>query len=231
MSEEYVDPRVIRSRQLLGETLVRLATERGFQNLTIQAVIDECQLGYATFHRHYRSLDELLASQLKPAWETLKQRISEQGTLYDESLALFRFIKEYQDLWRIHLSLPRRHPVRLPIKRAAYDLLVTRWERHNDTKVPFDFSVLIVEAITGRLIHLYLDNIDKYTPEDMADMHYDTVLKASMNTLQLRPGYVLAPEHILGKRLTPGLAAQTASQTPANRGSFFHIARQGANQD
>ena len=194
MSETYVDPRVIRSRQLLGEALIRLATERGYENLTIQAVIDESQLGYATFHRHYRSLDELLSSLLQPAWETLKQRIDEQETLYDEALTLFRFIKENQDLYRIHLSLPRRHPVRHPIEKAALDLLITRWERHNDTKVPYDFSVLVVEAITGRLIHLYLDNIDKYTPEEMADMHYDTVLKAAMNTLQLRPGYVLAPE-------------------------------------
>ena len=224
----YIDPRKIHSRQKLKEALTSLTLERGFEGIAIQTLTDHANVGYATFHRHYRSLDELLASQLKPAWETLKQRISERGTLYDESLALFRFIKEYQDLYRIHLSLPRRHPVRLPIERAAYDLLVTRWERHNDTKVPFDFSVLIVEAITGRLIHLYLDNIDKYTPEDMADMHYDTVLKASMSTLQVAPGLCPGARTHSRQRLTPGLAAQSVSQTPANRGSFFHIARQGA---
>ena len=196
MTDDYIDPRVTRSKQALADALLRLCQERGYQNITIQALIEEAQLGYATFHRHYRSIDDLLNSLIKPAWQILSQRIAEQNNLYDESLTLFRFVREYQDLYRIYLSLPRIHPVRVPIDKAALDFLMARYERHNDTKVPFDFSVMVVEAITGRLIHLYLDNIDKYTPEEMADMHFDVALKGSLNTLQLRPGVVLAPESL-----------------------------------
>jgi len=197
MSKDYVDPRVIRTRQLFGAALIRAATERGFENLTIQAVVDEAQLGYASFHRHYRSLDELLASIVTPAWETLHQRIAEQDTLYDESLALFQFILEYQDIYRIYLSLPRSSPVRQPIDEAALALLTARYERQNDTKVPFELSLMAVEALTGRLIRLYLDNIHKYSPKEMADMHLDFVLKSALNTLQLRQGVVLAPQSLV----------------------------------
>ena len=126
MTEDYIDPRVIRSRQALQDALLKLSIERGYLNVSIQAVIEEAQLGYATFHRHYHRIDDLLNSLLQPAWKTLQQRIAEQDTLYDESLALFRFIREYQDLYRIYLSLPRSHPVRLPIDKAALELLVSR---------------------------------------------------------------------------------------------------------
>ena len=128
-----------------------------------------------------------------PAWKTLKRRVSEQETCQDESLALFRFVTEHQDLYRIYLSLPSDHPLRQAIDQETRALFITRYERLNDTKVPFDFSVMIVEAVTERLIRRYLDNIDKYRPEEMADMHYDIAVQSALNTMKLREGWVLAP--------------------------------------
>ena len=193
MTTDYIDPRIIRTRQALGDALARLSAQRGYENLTIQAVTDEAKLGYASFHRHFRSLDELLASLILPAWNTLKRRVSEQETCQDESLALFRFVKEHQDLYRIYLGLPRDHPLRQAIDQETRALFIARYERLNDTKVPFDFSVMIVEAVTERLIRRYLDNIDKYRPEEMADMHYDIAVQSALNTMKLREGWVLAP--------------------------------------
>lgn len=66
MTTDYIDPRVHRTRQALRDALLRLALRRGYENVSIQAVVDEAQLGYASFHRHYRSLDNLLASQIMP---------------------------------------------------------------------------------------------------------------------------------------------------------------------
>ena len=192
---EYIDPRVNRTRQALADALIRLSLLHGYQYVTIQALIEEAQLGYASFHRHYSNLDDLLASLIAPAWESLKQRIAESDSCTDESLALFRFVREYQDLYRVFLSLPRDHPLRLSIDQETRALFIARYERLNDTKVPFDFSVMVVEAVTERLIRRYLDNIGKYTPEEMADMHFDIAVQGALNTLQLRPGVVMAPTH------------------------------------
>ena len=81
--------------------------------------------------------------------------------------------------------------MRQAIDKIALELLAERWERHDNTEVPFELSFQIIEALTGRLVHLYLDNIEKYTPEQMADMHYDLVLKMAMSTLKLRDGWTL----------------------------------------
>lgn len=181
-----LNPRVARTRRALAHALISLSRVRGYENVTITAVTQTANVSYSTFYRHYESLDDLLASLIVPAFDELKRRVSGQETLYDESLALFSFVQGYQHLYRIFLSLPNSHPIRKIIDRAALELLVSRYEQHEHTTVPFTLAVEIVEAITGRLIHLFLDSIDALTPEHMASMHYDLVVKgAAAATLKL----------------------------------------------
>lgn len=117
-----------------------------------------------------------MTSVVVPAFDELKRRVSEIVSIYDEALALFRFVGEYQDLYRIYLSLPKSRPRRQAVDGAALELLAARCEGHQHTAEPFELSIEIVEAITGRLIHLYRDNINTYTPEQMASMHFDLVV-------------------------------------------------------
>ena len=107
-----MDPRATRSRNRLADSLIRLALERDFEKITIQSLVDDAGLGYATFHRHYRSIDDLLEAILMPVWDALQQSIAEQDTLYDEALMLFRSVKDYPDLWRVLRRLPTSNRVR-----------------------------------------------------------------------------------------------------------------------
>lgn len=50
---------------------------------------------------------------------------------------------------------------------------------------------MIVEAVTERLIRRYLDNINKYTPEEMADMRFDIAVQSALNTMKLREAWIL----------------------------------------
>ncbi|TAK14800.1 MAG: TetR/AcrR family transcriptional regulator [Anaerolineae bacterium] len=55
-----VDPRVIRTRALLGNALVECVAESGFESLTIQEITARATLNRATFYLHYRDKNELL---------------------------------------------------------------------------------------------------------------------------------------------------------------------------
>src|SRR5258707_11344516 len=57
---ENTDPRVLRSRQMLMESLLRLLTRKEFDNISIQEIADEATLNRATFYRHYRGKNALL---------------------------------------------------------------------------------------------------------------------------------------------------------------------------
>jgi AcrR family transcriptional regulator len=60
MTKDKLDPRVIRTRQLLREAFMALIAERGFEPVTIQDITERATLNRATFYLHYRDKHELL---------------------------------------------------------------------------------------------------------------------------------------------------------------------------
>lgn len=58
------DPRVLRTRNALGNALVELMTERAFESITVQDVLDRAGVGRSTFYVHYDGKDDLLTSDV-----------------------------------------------------------------------------------------------------------------------------------------------------------------------
>jgi AcrR family transcriptional regulator len=57
---EATDPRILRSRRMLMESLVRLLTKKEFDDISIQEIADEATLNRATFYLHYSDKNALL---------------------------------------------------------------------------------------------------------------------------------------------------------------------------
>src|SRR5271170_3618116 len=57
---ETTDPRILRSRQMLMEALLRLLTRKEFDDISIQEIADEATLNRATFYLHYPDKNALL---------------------------------------------------------------------------------------------------------------------------------------------------------------------------
>jgi len=53
------DRRVQRTRELLQKALIELISEREYDAITIQDIVDRANLGRTTFYKHYNSKDEL----------------------------------------------------------------------------------------------------------------------------------------------------------------------------
>jgi AcrR family transcriptional regulator len=56
------DRRVHRTRELLQKALIELISERGYEAITIQDIVDHANVGRTTFYLHYNSKDELFMS-------------------------------------------------------------------------------------------------------------------------------------------------------------------------
>src|ERR1700745_3057394 len=57
---ENTDPRVLRSRQMLMESLSKLLIRKEFDDISIQEIADEANLNRATFYLHYPDKNALL---------------------------------------------------------------------------------------------------------------------------------------------------------------------------
>jgi AcrR family transcriptional regulator len=108
-----VDPRVVRTRQMLRDALVSLIEEKGFDAITVQDIADRAGLNRATFYLHYRDKQELLVKSLRDAIDELVADIGastdEQGQLvFDGSLrpikAAFEHVAQHARFYRVMMS-------------------------------------------------------------------------------------------------------------------------------
>ena len=71
---ENTDPRVLRSRQMLTESLLRLLTRKEFADISIQEIADEATLNRATFYLHYPDKNALLQAMTAARFRDLVAR-------------------------------------------------------------------------------------------------------------------------------------------------------------
>ena len=57
---ETLDPRILRSRRMLMDALVKLLREKEFEDISVQEIADEATLNRATFYLHYPDKGALL---------------------------------------------------------------------------------------------------------------------------------------------------------------------------
>ena len=71
---ENTDPRVLRSRQMLREALLRLLNRKEFDDISIQEIADEATLNRATFYLHYPDKNALLQAMTAARFRDLIAR-------------------------------------------------------------------------------------------------------------------------------------------------------------
>src|SRR6201985_2358522 len=71
---ENTDPRILRSRRMLMEALLRLLNRKEFEDISIQEIADEATLNRATFYLHYPDKNALLQAMTAARFGDLIQR-------------------------------------------------------------------------------------------------------------------------------------------------------------
>jgi AcrR family transcriptional regulator len=102
MPEAFVDRRVQKTLRLLKEALITLISEKGYDAVTVQDILDRANVGRSTFYIHFENKQALLHScfdDLNQLFEQHNINISsgEKSADFfiksDFTLNLFRFIK------------------------------------------------------------------------------------------------------------------------------------------
>jgi AcrR family transcriptional regulator len=71
---DSVDPRIVRSRRMLMEALLRLLGKKEFDAISIQEIADEAGLNRATFYLHYTDKNALLQAMTAARFRELIAR-------------------------------------------------------------------------------------------------------------------------------------------------------------
>src|ERR1700730_13700128 len=73
---ETTDPRILRSRRMLMDSLAKLLIQKAFEDISIQEIADEATLNRATFYLHYPDKNALLQAMTESRFRDLIQRRS-----------------------------------------------------------------------------------------------------------------------------------------------------------
>lgn len=71
---QTTDPRILRSRRMLADSLVRLLKKKEFETISVQEIADEATLNPNTFYLHYPDKNALLQAMTESRFRNLIQQ-------------------------------------------------------------------------------------------------------------------------------------------------------------
>jgi AcrR family transcriptional regulator len=83
---ETTDPRILRSRRMLMDSMAKLLIKKEFNDISIQEIADEATLNRATFYLHYPDKNALLQAMTESRFRDLIERRSITFTDCDGAL-------------------------------------------------------------------------------------------------------------------------------------------------
>ena len=205
-----IDRRVLKTRQSLSAALIRLSLEMGYTAVTIRAITHCADVGYATFFRHFKSKDDLFLFVLRGELQGIYTLMSPQMTPYEEALAMFRHIRQNHMVYRMMMSISRREKglvtdVYTIINKVIYQRYIAR----DESAIPLEVAVNHMVTSIMELVHWWIRNEMQRTPEEMATILSELVIKATEMVAVKRRSKLTAAE----------LAALAEAPQPLEAGS------------
>jgi AcrR family transcriptional regulator len=174
--EGEIDRRVARTRRTLHEALIRLILRRGYDALTVQEIIDEADVGRATFYAHYRGKDDLLRGGFERLREELRSarlqaHRSKRGRPLPFSLAMFEHACAYSEVYRAMLGGQGSNIATNEIRRVLTEFVKEDLsEFGDDVAVPRDLRLQFVVVTFLTALTWCLEKRPKLQPSQIDEM-------------------------------------------------------------
>jgi AcrR family transcriptional regulator len=122
------DRRVRRTRRALRDALLDLMTEKGYESVTVQDIIDRADVGRSTFYTHFTDKDDLLRDNLAGLRYLLERPVpagpaGRRRPLLRFSLPLFRHVYAEQAMARALFGRPGGAPVVRQVEQLLTDVV------------------------------------------------------------------------------------------------------------
>ena len=97
MKQQKQDRRSRRTCQLVSSAMIELLSEKRYDAITVQDILDRAGIGRSTFYTHYFDKEDVLTSLLEQQLETLNQQIAQRGAGQGivPSLETFRLVHQH----------------------------------------------------------------------------------------------------------------------------------------
>ena len=190
--EDKIDRRVKRSRSLLGEALMSLVLEKGYEAVTIRDITERADVAYVTFFRHYKSKDELLAQCLQAGMRDLQTRIEAAArqaratvSADTEGQLIFEHVQANGPLYRVLMRSQGASQVRQQTLTAIETVFLTSCKplSAKEKLIPHQIAAHHIAASLLSLIEWWLEHEMPYPVERMGQVYGKLIIHATLNAL------------------------------------------------
>jgi AcrR family transcriptional regulator len=184
MSKNATDRRVQKTLQLLQNALVELISEKGYDAVTIQEILDRANVGRSTFYAHFENKDHLLNSiliRLNEMFEQRNKQLAEgkikSGLMHngsDMSFKVLQFVEQNHRFFKALLGQQNNRALNQPV----YDYLFAQTYQHLGLLIPrqkvdpLRLEMVVhyyVSAFVGILVW-WLENDRPYSVEELGQL-------------------------------------------------------------
>lgn len=191
------DRRVQRTRDLLQKALIELISERRYEAITIQNIVDRANVGRTTFYLHYSSKDELFMS----CHEAIVREFH-FGPLYPRSREELLSPEAPPGMISAFRHLEDARALLSPIFQGKDSLLILRRLRDGSAQeieaslraafaeagstIPLDVLANYLAGAQIALVQWWLEKRRPHTPENLAQMFHRLQRAAIRDAFGLR---------------------------------------------
>jgi AcrR family transcriptional regulator len=180
MQSQKTDRRVQRTRQLMRDALASLILEKGYDNVTVQDIIDRANIGRSTFYAHFQDKEDLFLRGVaeiaygddlqKTVTREMEHRQQAGPSETISVVPMFAHVKANELLHKAMFAKNKENS--LLNKGTAFlfaniNSQLTQFAKGKQTSVPIP---VMAQFLTGGLMMLtrwWQDNGMTYSPEEM----------------------------------------------------------------
>ncbi len=162
-----IDRRVARTRTALYDALVALILRKGYSATTVQDLIDEANVGRATFYAHFTSKEDLLERSLDRVRKILVDSVAREQESW--SLALITHIAEFRPVYAAIAGIDAGDVLRGAIRQIVVSFVGEQLKPVRG--IPLDLQAQYVAGVFMTLLVWWLDRRPKLEPYAVYELY------------------------------------------------------------
>jgi AcrR family transcriptional regulator len=191
------DRRVKRTRELLQKALIELISERGYDAITIQDIVDRANVGRTTFYLHYSSKEKLFMSchaAIVSKFHSLHPRSREELLSPKAPTGMILAYRHFLDARALLYPIFRGKDGPLILRRIR-DQIGQEIEAslraafaEADSTIPLDVLANYLAGAQIAMVQQWLEKRQSHTPENLAQTFHRLQRAAIRDAFGLRDG-------------------------------------------
>ena len=188
------DPRAVRTRDRLGDALIRLLLTKPFEEITVQEVLALARVSRSTFYEHYRDKNDLFlsdADEFFHATSTLLARQHDPSPRVAPVAEFFEHVAGARDLYAALVESGRMHDLReLGEAHFARGIAERLARPRRGGPLPVEARTALAHALAGSLFSLLTWWVRQgmTVPPAQMDRHFHRLLADDTPPASFQPG-------------------------------------------